>query len=115
MEASDFRKLCGETWDWIEAGPEGSVLGRAPDPDDRGELEGQPGPERPARDLVQVEARESAPGLTAMWTLAGKTATSRTISHQRASLRVEGGMTARPPAISAQPEWKTAAFGLIGT
>ena len=54
-------------------------------------------------------------GFTAMWTFAGNTATRRTISHQRASFRVAGGITARPPASSAQPEWKTAASGLIGT
>ena len=53
-------------------------------------------------------------GLTAMWTFAGKTATSSAISHQRASSRVAGGITAMPPATSATPLISTARFGDIG-
>ena len=50
-----------------------------------------------------------------MWMLAGNTATSTPVSHQRPSLRVGVGRTISPPAISAAPLQLTASSGLIGT
>ena len=49
-------------------------------------------------------------GLVAIHTLAGKTARSRAISHQRPARRVAGWRTASPPTISATPEIATDSF-----
>ena len=47
--------------------------------------------------------RGNSSAFTAMWTLAGKIATTVASSHQRAIRRVRAGSAASPPAISAAP------------